>query len=302
MLQRIEVPAYAKINLGLRVLGKRPDGYHDIETYLLQIDLADRLSLAVLQRSGIRFTCNWPELAEAEANLCVRACRLLEGACNCRLDLAIHLEKAIPYGAGLGGGSSDAAVTLVAVNELLRLGLCEEELSALATRLGSDVPFFLHGGLAYACGRGEIITPLDYLPRVWILVVKPEFAVSTKEVYDGLRFGLTNSKKNTTLASLKNSLSEPDKLREVCQNELELGVFARYPELAVIKSRLQGLGALSVSMAGSGSALCGIFVSRRAIAEGERVFGKSYRTFVTRPVRSGMREVQSIVAAATSGG
>lgn len=297
MLPRVEVPAYAKINLGLRVLGKRPDGFHDIETYLLQIDLADRLSFEALPHAEIRFTCSWPELADAETNLCVRACRLLEKACDRQLGLAIHLQKAIPHAAGLGGGSSDAAVTLMAANELGRLGLTVDELHRLAAQLGSDVPFFLHGGLAYACGRGEIVTPLDYLPDVWVLVVKPEFAISTKEVYEGLKFGLTNSKKNTTLANLKNSLSEFGKLREVCHNELELVVFALHPELAEIKSRLRGVGAVSASLAGSGSALFGIFTSQRAVVEGERVFGKSYRTFATRPVHSGIQQVQAIFAA-----
>lgn len=302
MLQRIELPAYAKINLGLRVLGKRPDGYHNIETYLLQIDLADRLFFELLPHPEIRFTCNWPELADAEGNLCVQACRVLENYCGRRIGINIHLEKTIPHGAGLGGGSSDAAVTLMAINQLLTLELSVIELSELATQLGSDVPFFLHGGLAYACGRGELVTPLDYMPEIWILIVKPEVAVSTKWVYNNLKFGLTNNQKNTTLASLKNSLSEPDKLREVCQNEMESVVFARHPELAVIKSRLQGMGALPVSMTGSGSAMFGIFASQRAVREGARVFGKRYCTFMTKPVRLGMRQVHEIFAASTSGG
>jgi 4-diphosphocytidyl-2-C-methyl-D-erythritol kinase len=299
---RIQLPAYAKINLGLRVLGKRPDGYHEIETFFLQIDLADYLFFQLLHEPGIRFSCNWPELAETETNLCVKACRLLEKIADCRFGIDIYLEKSIPYGAGLGGGSSDAAVTLVAVNALYNMKLSHEELGTLAAQLGSDVSFFLHGGLAYASGRGEIVTPLNYLPVLWVLIVKPEVSVSTKWAYDNLKFGLTNTKKNTTFASLKNSFSGIDTLREVCQNDMEEAVFSRHPELAAIKCRLQDVGAFPVSMTGSGSAIFGIFETQHALREGLRVFGKSYRTFVARPIRSGMEQVLQHFTAATSGG
>ena len=234
MQPRIQLPAYAKINLGLRVLDKRPDGYHEIETFFLQVDLADHLFFKLLPEPAIRFSCNWPELSDAENNLCVKACRLLETAAGKVFGLDLYLEKNIPYGAGLGGGSSDAAVTLIAVNSLFNISLSREGLGKLAAQIGSDVPFFLHGGLAYATGRGEILTPLDYLPDLWLLLVKPEVSVSTKWAYDNLKFGLTNSKKNTTFASLKNSLSGIDKLREVCHNDMEEAVFYRYPELAAI--------------------------------------------------------------------
>ena len=302
MSRQIQLPAYAKINLGLRVLGKRRDGYHNIETYFLQVDLADRLSFQVLSTPEITFNCNWPELVDRENNLCVKACRLLENACGRRLGIDIHLEKNIPYGAGLGGGSSDAAVTLMTVNQLWGIGLPLAGLSQLALRLGSDVTFFLHGGLAYACGRGEVLTPLDNLPDIRLLIVKPEVAVSTQWAYDNLKFGLTKSKKNTTFASFKNGLSTVDNLREVCHNDMEVAVFKRHPELAVIKSRLQDVGALPVSMTGSGSAIFGIFESQRALNDGLRVFGKSYRVFVTRPIRSGMQQIHELVAASTSGG
>jgi len=299
---RIQLPAYAKINLGLRVLGKRPDGYHEIETFFLQVDLADHLFFQLLPEPGIRFSCNWPELSEAENNLCVKACRLLEKIAGYSFGVDIYLEKNIPFGAGLGGGSSDAAVTLMAVNSLFNINLPREELGKLAIQIGSDVTFFLHGGFAYAAGRGEILTPLDYLPEVWALIVKPDVSVSTKWAYDNLKFGLTNSKKNTTFASLKNSLSGSDKLREVCHNDMEEAVFSRYPEVAAIKSRLQDVGAFPVSMTGSGSAIFGIFETQHALREGLRVFGKSYRTFVARPIRSGMEQVLQHFTAATSGG
>jgi 4-diphosphocytidyl-2-C-methyl-D-erythritol kinase len=145
------------------------------------------------------------------------------------------------------------------------------------------------------------LTPLDYLPDIEVLIVKPETSVSTKWAYDNLKFGLTNNKKNTTFASLKNSLSGHDKLREVCQNDMEGAVFSRYPEVAEIKSRLQDAGAFAASMSGSGSAVFGIFASQHALREGLRVFGKSYRNFVTRPIRSGMEHVLQHFAA-TSGG
>lgn len=302
MRHRVEVPAYAKINLGLRVLGKRADGYHNLETFFLQIDLADRVSFAKSSRPGLAFRCNWTDIGDPEANLCVRACRVLEQSCGVRLNVDVHLEKRIPHGAGLGGGSSDAAVTLLALNEMFALGLSAEQLGELAIQVGSDVPFFLHGGLAYATGRGEQLEVLDYLPPGCILIVQPELSISTRWVFENLKIGLTNIEKNTTLASLKNSLSEPDKLRDVCRNELETIVFSGYPELAEIKSRLQDAGASPVSMSGSGSAIFGFFVSPHALREGVRVVGTSYRTFATRPIRSGMQQIHEVLAASTSGG
>lgn len=302
MQPRIELPAYAKINLGLRVLGKRPDGYHDIETFFLQVDLADRFVFQALPEPEIRFSCNWPELADSESNLCVKACRLLEKKAGRAIGLEVHLEKTVPFGAGLGGGSSDAAVTLMAANSLYNMDFSLAELAELALLLGSDVPFFLHGGLAYASGRGEILEPLDYLPDFPILIVKPEVAVSTKWAFDNLNFGLTNTKRNTTFASLKNDLFSLDKLRDVCHNDMEETVFSKYRELAEIKSRLRDSGADPVSMTGSGSAVFGIFASQHALRKGLRVFGKSYRTFVTTPIRSGMERVLQHFTAATSGG
>lgn len=179
----IEIEAYAKINLGLRVLGKRPDGYHEIDTVIQSIDLSDHLTLK-LHKDTITMEMS-PELGiPVEENLALRAACLLREQVGFQAGVHIHLFKGIPVEAGLGGGSSDAAAVLIALNELLKLGLSLRELQALALDLGSDVPFFLVGGRCRARGRGEIIQKLPEDPALEaIVLLVPSFSLPTHEVY-----------------------------------------------------------------------------------------------------------------------
>jgi 4-diphosphocytidyl-2-C-methyl-D-erythritol kinase len=286
------VPAYAKINLGLRILRKRPDGFHELETFFLQIDLADKLFFETGIRAGLELTCNRVDLPIDATNLCHRAYTLLCEAAPSRPKVRLHLEKNIPVGSGLGGGSSDAAVTLMALNRFCGLNVPESELHRMAQSLGSDVPFFLTGGLCFGTGRGEVITPLSELPNYWILLITPPLVVSTAWAYQNYhKLGLTNKQKNSKLPSSGFGQLTMSQLAEVCQNDLEQAVFPTYVELAGIKSKLQQSGAVAACMTGSGSAVLGLFRTAQEAASRQQLFAKDYETHVTRPVRWGIRQV-----------
>jgi 4-diphosphocytidyl-2-C-methyl-D-erythritol kinase len=168
--------------------------------------------------------------------------------------------------------------------------------------LGSDVPFFLVGGLCLGSGRGEIITPLPDLPEFSILLIAPALVVSTAWAYQKYKMALTNRQKNSTLSSFNFDHLVRHQLVDVCQNDLEAGVFQTYPDLALIKSRLLQCGALVASMTGSGSAVYGIFRTQQEARRGQRFFEKEYAAYVTKPVRWGIREVYQNYLALTSGG
>ncbi|MDE2841144.1 MAG: 4-(cytidine 5'-diphospho)-2-C-methyl-D-erythritol kinase [Chloroflexota bacterium] len=176
----VVINCYAKINLTLEILGKRADGYHEVRTVMQTVGLADRLEVTAAEKLTV--TCSDPVLATPD-NLVYRAGRLLQEEYGVRMGAALRLEKRIPVAAGLGGGSSDAAGTIVALNRLWDLRLSLSEQQRVAARLGSDVPFFLTGGTALATSRGEKITPLPSLPSHWVVLVSPPVALSTAAVY-----------------------------------------------------------------------------------------------------------------------
>ncbi len=288
---RLFLPAYAKINLGLKVLGKRPDGYHEIETVLQQVDLHDDLILTEEPGGGIELLCVDPQVPNGEANLCWRAADLLRQASGTTRGVRLELTKRIPVGAGLGGGSSDAAVTLLGLNRLWNLGLPAARLEALAAALGSDVPFFVRGGAALATGRGEKLTPIDLPDSYWILIVFPEVQISTAEVYKNLSLRLTNDGKSFSFESLR--IKDED-FRNFCgrlRNDLEEVVLARYPSLADIRKKLAEEGAFFTSMSGSGSAFFGLFESEAQVQHAARNVSGDYPTFITRPIEWGFHNV-----------
>nr|BCX01335.1 MAG: 4-diphosphocytidyl-2-C-methyl-D-erythritol kinase [Bacteroidota bacterium] len=249
----IEERAPAKINVGLHVLRRRPDGYHDIDTVLVPVAWEDRLLLEA-PAEEVHFTCTDPGL-EGAHNLCLRALELVQRAGRWSGGLRIRLEKHLPYGAGLGGGSSDAAAVL---RGLRRLGLeaAEEELQDWAAQLGSDVPFFLKHLPARARGRGEI---LEYWPDLiwpfWTVIVFPGIRISTAEAY---RWVQPRAEGRADLGFLVRSL-DPERWRRQLQNDFEPVVLARFLELRDLHHRLYALGARYVSLSGSGSALWAVF-------------------------------------------
>lgn len=244
------------MNLVLEVLGKRADGYHELSTVLQAVDLFDRLVLK--EDDAIALRTSDAELPTDDANLVVRAARLLREAAGVNRGALITLEKRIPVAAGLGGGSSDAAATLWGLNRLWRLRWGRERLAALAAELGSDVPFFLGGGRALATGRGERLKPLPAAPAMSLVLVKPRFPLSTREVYGRVPAGWRDDGSRT--GQLVRGLASRDSSRVAASlyNALEAVVEPAHPEITRIKQALLSAGALGSVMSGSGPTVFGI--------------------------------------------
>lgn len=262
--------APAKINLGLHVLRRRTDGYHDVETVLLPIGWHD--VLAARSSDTFRFTCSDSALPTDERNLCVRAAHALAAESEIAPWGELHLEKHVPHGAGLGGGSSDAAHTLRLLTDLWDLGVPTAALHAIAASLGSDVPFFLHDEAMLATGRGETLEPLAdepyHLPYA-LAVVMPPVQVATAEAY-ALVHPNDLGRSDVRAVVCSNDL---DRWRRELVNDFEAPVLARHPEIREARQRLLDAGAGYAALSGSGAAVFGVFEragdAERAVAEAE---------------------------------
>lgn len=249
--------APAKINLVLRVLGKRPDGFHELATVFQEISLADRLEFYPDDRWSL--TIPGSDLDAGEHNLVTRAARALAVAAGVPLCGRVVLTKEIPVGGGLGGGSSDAAVALLGLSRLWNLNLPRAALHSLAAGIGSDCAFFLEGGLALGLGRGEEIHPLQGCLAGEVLLVIPPFGVSTAEIYRQGIFPLTPVDKNVILSFRPELPSGYVEALGGFRNDLENIALSNYPTLAALKRELLASGAEVALLSGSGSALFGIF-------------------------------------------
>ncbi|MFQ5957528.1 MAG: 4-(cytidine 5'-diphospho)-2-C-methyl-D-erythritol kinase [Candidatus Brocadiales bacterium] len=252
----ISLTAPAKINLFLEVLGKRPDGYHELETVMQEIDLADTLTLEEVDR-GIELTCTEPDIPCDEDNLVWKAARIFKEETGVEKGIRIHLVKRIPVAAGLGGGSSNAATMLKGLNTLWDTGLSETILMDMAAQLGSDVPFFIKGGTALCKGRGEIVTPLAVRHRFSYVLLYPDIRVSTANVYNNLKIDLTRDKKDVNFlckALLSDNVSA---LNSSLFNRLEEVALELYPELRKFMGLLESYLSNGVLLSGSGSAIYG---------------------------------------------
>ena len=246
--------ANCKINLGLDVVRKREDGYHELETVMLPVvglyDIVEVEPIASgVEFRGVGIEVDCPE----DKNLCVRAAKLMQERYN--IDgVSIVLDKRVPFGAGLGGGSSDATAVIVAINEIYNLGLDKVQLSALAAELGSDTPFFVYNAPMLCTGRGEIMTPADVdLSGLWLMVAKPVEGVSTAEAYRGV-------KPCVPVTPLTELLKLPiDKWQGSVKNDFEPHILAAHPDILAIKNKMLDAGAIYASMSGSGSAVFGLF-------------------------------------------
>jgi 4-diphosphocytidyl-2-C-methyl-D-erythritol kinase len=267
MMRTARVRAFAKLNLGLRVLGKRPDQYHEIRTIFQTISLADVLEIGFASARTTRIeVVGTPEIAD---NLVARAARMLfEEVLKIHGHAFLHLKKNIPMGAGLGGGSSDAAAVLLALPVLAGKASDPERLFAVAAELGSDVPFFLQGGTALGLGRGEELYPLPDRGNTYALLIAPAIHSSTAEAYKGLSERLTSIPLQNRLFSFQQEVWQ--KVGAGLVNDFEEVVFARHPELGRIRDRLVRLGAHPAAMTGSGSAIFGMFKSRDHVIRAEK--------------------------------
>ena len=256
---RITVPSFAKTNWSLQVLGRRSDGYHELLTVLQSLDFSDTISFEI-PRDKTVLEVEGRKLTSGPDNLVLIAASLLKKCTKVEEGVRIRLSKNIPIGAGLGGGSSNAALTLLALNQLWGCGLSRRELLELASELGSDVSFFMTGGTALAWGRGEQVAPLPELSReLSVLVYYPRFEVSAANSYSGLQDlpdKLTRPDLNTTIRRFHEVLEARN--WSILRNELEGPVFSRYPLLARKKRELIDAGCEFGMLSGSGSALFGV--------------------------------------------
>jgi len=283
----IRLRAFAKINVGLKIVGKRADGYHDILTVFQSVALHDRLEVALSKRgTGITLECDDPSIPAGRGNLVYRACEVWKRARKHRGEIRVKLSKRIPAGSGLGGASSDAAATLLALERLTGERMEAAKLTRIAAELGSDVPFFLFGGRVLAGGRGEEITPLDDLPRRSCLIVFPGFSISTAWAYGEagrhLPRRLTKGREVSKIHLLGARPLFPLQEWGPAENDFERVVFAKWPELAKLKRQLIRAGAETASLTGSGSAVYALFQSAQEMAQASEVIPRGWRRFRSR--------------------
>ena len=255
----MRLQAFAKINLGLDVLGKREDGYHEVRMIMQTIRMYDQLDMRKSVEPGIHLTTNKKYIPVDENNLVWRAAKLMMDTCGIIEGVSIHLHKVIPVAAGMAGGSSDAAATLVGMNRLFHCGLSKEKLMELAVQIGADVPYCVLRGTALAEGIGEKLTVLPPMPDCWILIGKPGISVSTKYVYTTL--DLNTDTVHPDIDGMKKALEDGNLygITERMGNVLQDVTIPAYPEVERIKEQMKALGAVNAMMSGSGPTVFGIF-------------------------------------------
>lgn len=250
----IDIYSPAKLNLALHILSRRDDGYHELESIMVPIGLYDRIRIVPADR--LEVLCDHPDVPSGPGNLAHGAADLLLDRLNVMERFRIDIHKTIPVGAGLGGGSSNAAAVLTALNRYFESPLTTRELMDMGAALGADIPFFVLGEPALARGIGERLTSLSDLPTRWVVIVFPGFGVSTREAYQNLNLGLTKDENPHKSLLLK---VEKCLLENCLHNDLEAVVIPRFPEIGAAKQALLDAGAGGALMSGSGSSVFGLF-------------------------------------------
>lgn len=283
-MNTIMLKAYAKINLGLDVLGKREDGYHEVRMIMQTIRLYDKLNMKKLNKDEIIIKTNLAYLPTNENNLVYRAIQMLKEEFNIKQGIYVELQKHIPVAAGLAGGSSDAAAALTGMNRLFQLKLTTTDLMQRAVKLGADIPYCILGGTALSEGIGEVLTPLAPMPKAYILIAKPPINVSTKYVYENLILdertnhpdidGIMEAINSKDLCGVTNRLS----------NVLESVTIDKYPVIQEIKDTMIEFGAMNALMSGSGPTVFGVFedlnLAKKAFYQ-LKVQGKAKQIYLT---------------------
>lgn len=282
----MRLQAFAKINLGLDVLGKREDGYHEVRMIMQTIRMYDQLDMRKSVEPGIHLTTNKKYIPVDENNLVWRAAKLMMDTCGIIEGVSIHLHKVIPVAAGMAGGSSDAAATLVGMNRLFHCGLSKEKLMELGVQIGADVPYCVLRGTALAEGIGEKLTVLPPMPDCWILIGKPGISVSTKYVYTTL--DLNTDTVHPDIDGIKKALEDGNLygITERMGNVLQDVTIPAYPEVERIKEQMKTLGAVNAMMSGSGPTVFGIFDNEEKAQEAcqkLRESGSCQQVFLTVP-------------------
>ena len=272
----MRLKAMAKINLGLDVLGKREDGYHEVRMIMQTIRMYDILDIRKTRRPGIVLTTNLPFIPTDQRNLVYKAAQMLMEEFDVEEGLSIKLRKFIPVAAGMAGGSSDAAAAFVGVNRMFHLGLTEEQLMERAVKVGADVPYCIMRGTALAEGIGEKLTRLPEVPKCYVLIGKPGINVSTKLAYENLHLDQIQS--HPDIDGMISDIENQDlhSLTAKMQNVFEPGIISQYPVIQEIKDLMEANGALKAMMSGSGPTVFGIFDDRSKLREATEALRNSH--------------------------
>jgi len=274
----LRLHARAKINWTLDVLRKRPDGYHELDMLLQSVTLQDTLAIQPAARLSLEVT-GWPRVRMDERNLVLRAARALTVATGVKLGARMRLAKRIPMGAGMGGGSADAAAALLGLNKLWELGLPHEELERIGLTIGADVPFCVRGGLQRAGGVGEVLRPLESPCVIHLVAVQPCRGLSTKDVFSALRADAIDPThrphNDQAMAALQ--AGDPHALAPNMGNVLEPVAAALRPEIQACLARVTATGAIRAQMTGSGSAVFGVYATAQDARAAQSVLRKAYR-------------------------
>jgi 4-diphosphocytidyl-2-C-methyl-D-erythritol kinase len=273
-LKTLHLKAPAKVNYRLDVLGKRPDGYHELRMIMQRVDLNDEIEICLSDTPGIRVTAGKVGVPDGPGNIAWRAADALLKLSGREVGIDISIAKNIPVAAGLGGGSSDAATVLMGVNELLELNLTDQQLMEIGVKLGADVPFFIYKKTAVAEGIGDKLTALEQVPSLWVVLVNPGIHVSTAWVYQSLQ--LTGVK---TAAILPVSYGGLDDVCEILSNDLEPVTCTKHPLINDIKEMLVAAGAHGSLMSGSGSTVFGLFADEKTAQEAAKDLAKDHNWF-----------------------
>ena len=267
--------ALAKINLGLDILRKREDGYHEVRMIMQTIQMYDVLEMRKVKKPGISLSVNYPYIPSDERNLVYKAAKLLMDEFQVKEGVEIRLEKFIPVAAGMAGGSSDAAAALVGVNRLFKLGLSEKDLMERAVNIGADVPYCVMRGTALAEGIGEKLTRIAQVPDCFVLIGKPGINVSTKAAYESLQ--LDQIQTHPDIDGMIRDIESGDlrAMTEKMENVFEPGIIGRYHVIGEIKALMEEHGALRAMMSGSGPTVFGIFDDRKKMEEAAAVLRES---------------------------
>ena len=267
--------AFAKINLGLDILRKREDGYHEVRMIMQTIQMYDVLEMKKVKKPGISLSVNYPYIPSDERNLVYKAAKLLMDEFQVKEGVVICLEKFIPVAAGMAGGSSDAAAAMVGINHLFKLGLSEKDLMDRAVNIGADVPYCIMRGTALAEGIGEKLTRIAQVPDCYVLIGKPGIGVSTKTAYESLQLDKIQSHPDIDgmIRDIENGnlLAMTDKMGNV----FESGIIGKYPVIGEIKDLMEANGALKAMMSGSGPTVFGIFDDREKMEAAAAVLRQS---------------------------
>lgn len=266
MIKHLGLKAYGKINLGLDVLRRRDDGYHEVRMIMQTVGIFDRIDLIRKTAPGIQVETNLYYLPSNENNLVYQAARLLMDEFHITDGLAIRLKKFIPVAAGMAGGSSDAAAVLFGVNKMFALGLTTRELMERGVKIGADVPYCILRGTALSEGIGEILTPLPPVPQCQVLIVKPGISVSTKYVYENLHANDLTPDQHPDIDGITQAIRDNDiyGVADRLGNVLETVTIEKYPVIREIKERMMEYGAIGSLMSGSGPTVFGLFTNPRA--------------------------------------